>query len=58
MEVYLIKERRLSAFSRSFILPQNANPETASASFKNGILILEIKKRTEALKRAIQINAA
>jgi len=56
--VYLIKERRLSAFSRSFKLPQTANPETVSASFKNGILTLEIKKRTEALKRAILINAA
>ena len=57
-EVYLIKERRITSFSRSFKLPQTANPETVSASFKNGILTLEIKKRTEELKRAILINAA
>jgi len=56
--VYLIRERRISSFSRSFKLPQNANPESVSASFKNGILCLEIKKRADAQKRAIMINAA
>jgi len=55
---YLLRERRTSSFTRSFKLPENANPEAASAEFKNGILRLEIKKRAEALKRAIQINAA
>jgi len=55
---YLIRERRITSFSRSFKLPQNANPETVSASFKNGVLTLEIKKRAEAQKRAILINAA
>jgi len=56
--VYLIKERRINSFSRSFKLPQNANPEAVNAAFKNGILSLEIKKRAEAQKRAILINAA
>jgi HSP20 family protein len=55
---FLIRERRTSAFSRSFKLPENADPEQVSASFKNGVLSLEIKKRTEAQKRLIQINAA
>lgn len=55
---YLIKERRISAFSRSFKLPENADPEAVNANFKNGILNLEIKKRAEAQKRVIQINAA
>jgi len=55
---YLIKERRMSSFSRSFKLPQNANPEAVNASFRNGVLTLEIKKRAEAQKRAILINAA
>jgi len=58
MGVYLIKERRLNPFSRSFKLPQNANPEVVDAAFKNGVLSLEIKKRAEAQKRAILINAA
>lgn len=57
-DVYLIKERWNTSFSRSFKLPENANPETANASFKNGILRMEIKKRAEAQKRAIMINAA
>ncbi len=55
---YLIKERRLSSFSRSFKLPENADPESVSAAFKNGVLNLQIKKRPEAQKRTIQINAA
>jgi len=56
--VFLIKERRITSFSRSFKLPQNANPEAVSAVFKNGLLSLEIKKRIEAQKKAILINAA
>jgi len=56
--VYLIRERKSASFSRSFRLPQNANPEAVNASFKNGVLCLEIKKRAEDQKRAIMINAA
>jgi HSP20 family protein len=53
---WLLKERRVSSFSRSFKLPENANPEEIGAEFKNGILTLEIQKRAEAQKRTIQIN--
>nr|AFK83740.1 Hsp20/alpha crystallin family protein [uncultured bacterium 35A20] len=55
---YILRERSLSTFSRSFKLPENADPEAVSAGFKNGILTLQIKKRAEAQKRTIQINAA
>jgi len=55
---YLIKERRTRTFCRSFKLPENADPETVNAAFKNGVLSLEIKKRPEAQKRVIQITAA
>jgi len=55
---YLLRERKTSEFSRSFKLPENANPEAVSAVFKNGVLNLKIKKRAEAQKRMIQINAA
>jgi HSP20 family protein len=55
---YVLRERRMNAFSRSFKLPENADPEAVSASFKNGVLNMEIKKRAEAQKRTIQINAA
>ena len=53
---YLIRERHLSAFSRSFKLPENADPEGISASFRNGILFLSINKKAEAQKRVIQIS--
>jgi len=55
---FILRERKLNAFTRSFKLPQNADPEAVNASFKNGVLSLEIKKRAEAQKRVIQINAA
>jgi HSP20 family protein len=56
-DIFLVRERRTNAFSRSFRLPENADPNAVSASFKNGILSLEIRKRSEAQKRMIQINA-
>ena len=52
---YLIRERRRTTFSRSFKLPENADPEGIGASFKNGILFLEIGKRAETQARVIQI---
>jgi HSP20 family protein len=55
-ETWLIKERRVNTFSRSFKLPENANPEEVTAEFKNGVLSMEIQKRAEAQKRAIQIK--
>jgi len=55
---YLLRERRINSFTRSFKLPENADPEGVNAVFRNGILNLQIKKRAEAQKRAIQINAA
>jgi HSP20 family protein len=53
---WLLKERHISSFSRSFKLPENANPQEVNAEFKNGVLKMEINKRAEAQKRAIQIN--
>ncbi|MCL2600059.1 MAG: Hsp20/alpha crystallin family protein [Treponema sp.] len=55
-ETWLIRERRSASFSRSFKLPEDADPDGVSAEFKNGILSLEIKKRAEAQKRSIRIN--
>jgi len=53
---WLLRERHVSSFTRSFKLPDNANPEEVNAEFKNGILQLEIGKKPEAQKRAIRIN--
>ena len=54
---YLIRERRDVSFCRSFTLPENADTESVSAAFKNGVLSLEIKKRTGSARRLIEINA-
>ena len=55
---YLLRERKVNSFTRSFKLPENANHEEVQAAFKNGILSMEIrKKKAEAQKRTIQINA-
>ncbi|MDR1398455.1 MAG: Hsp20/alpha crystallin family protein [Treponema sp.] len=55
---YILQERRHARFSRTLKLPENADSENITAAFKNGILILEIKKRTETQKRVIKINKA
>jgi HSP20 family protein len=55
-ESWILRERRVTSFTRSFKLPENANPEEVSAEFKNGILSMTIQKRAEAQKRTIQIN--
>ncbi|GHV84478.1 heat-shock protein [Spirochaetia bacterium] len=54
---YLLRERRKRSFSRSFTLPDNADADSVSAVFKNGILSLVIKKRAEKARRLIEINA-
>jgi len=53
---YLIKERRSTSFSRSFKLPENADAEGIEASFKNGILSININKKAEAQAKLIQIT--
>jgi HSP20 family protein len=53
---YIVQERRQRSFSRIFKLPENADSESISASFKNGILTLDIAKRAETQKRMIKIN--
>ncbi|MDR0383346.1 MAG: Hsp20/alpha crystallin family protein, partial [Spirochaetaceae bacterium] len=53
---YLVRERHYDVFSRSFKLPENADPDSVNASFNNGLLTLEIKKRVEAQKRVIPIK--
>ncbi|MDR1108793.1 MAG: Hsp20/alpha crystallin family protein, partial [Spirochaetaceae bacterium] len=54
-ERYYIRERRKTAFSRSFTLPEDADQDNITANFKNGLLCLEIKKRAETRKRLISI---
>jgi HSP20 family molecular chaperone IbpA len=55
-ETFLIRERCARNFTRSFKLPENADLTSIEAAFNDGLLSLEIKKRTEALKRVIDIK--
>jgi HSP20 family protein len=55
---FILKERKQSNFRRTFSLPENADYESISAKFKNGILSLEVRKLPEAKKRTIQIASA
>jgi HSP20 family protein len=53
---FIVRERRLASFSRSFQLPEDADFEAITANFKNGLLTLEIRKRAETQKRVIEIS--
>lgn len=49
-------ERSYGMFARSFSLPTNANEDDVKASFKDGVLSVEIAKREEAKPKAIQVR--
>jgi HSP20 family protein len=49
-------ERSYGSFSRSFTLPSNADEARVVASFKDGVLTVEIAKREEAKPKQISIK--
>ena len=55
---YLIKERSVKSFERSFTLPEDAEEEKISASYQKGILSVFIPKKPkeEPKKIAVKIN--
>ncbi len=48
-------ERIYGNFSRSFTLPRSVDPERISASYREGILEVEVPKREEAKPKHIKI---
>jgi len=52
------QERPEVKFSRSFTLPCRVNPDSASATVKNGILTVTIEKAAEAKPRQISVKAS
>ena len=54
----LIKERSVKSFERSFTLPEDANEENITASYKMGILSVFIPKmpKVEPKKIEVKIN--
>jgi len=56
---YTKKEFHYSSFKRSFTLPETADVEKISAKYENGILVVEIAKKEEAVlkpKKSISID--
>ncbi len=53
--VYL-NERFSGSFRRSLSLPDDVDPDTASANYRNGVLHISLKRKAEARRRKIEIN--
>ena len=57
-DIYHYSERPFGVFKRSFKLPKSVNEEKISATFKNGILKIELQKQKDTLPitREIKVN--
>lgn len=53
---YYRRERCYGKFERTFSLPENVNPDSIEASFKDGVLKLEIPKLEESKPKAITVH--
>jgi HSP20 family protein len=53
---YLMRERCESSFRRSFVLPNDVDREKVEASFKNGLLTLNVHKKPESQPKNITIK--
>lgn len=54
---YLIKERTSCSFSRAFTLPDDVARDKINASFKNGLLTLDMEKSPESKPKSIEVKA-
>ncbi len=55
---YVIRERKTSQFSRSFVLPEGVDREKIAAEFKNGILNLSFPKVPAAKPKTIEVKSS
>ena len=51
-----LQERFRGDFRRVIALPEDVNPDSARASYRNGLLHISLKRREEARPRQIQVN--
>lgn len=49
-------ERAYGSFTRTFTLPRSVDAASINASYRNGVLEIEIPKKEESKPRQIQIN--
>lgn len=54
---YLVRERVVRNFKRSFTLPEDADEEKVSAHFKNGVLEIDLPKMEKAQPKRIEVKA-
>lgn len=52
------RERRYGKFSRSFRLPEDADPTAIRAAAKDGVVTIDVAKRATAQPREIEVQAA
>jgi HSP20 family protein len=57
-EKYSCAERAYGTFERSFTLSDDAEPEQVNAEFRDGVLQIQIAKRTEPPARRVPVIAA
>jgi len=55
---YVMRERRQSRFSRSFVLPEGIDSEKIVAEFKNGVLNLTFPKAPAAKPKTIEVKSS
>jgi HSP20 family protein len=54
---YFAYERSFGSFSRSFVMPDNADMENIKADLREGVLRVEVPKKAEAKPKRIPIGA-
>lgn len=52
-----LKERHSGTFRRVLTLPEDIDPDSASATYNNGVLHISVQRKEESRPRKIQINA-
>ena len=55
-ESFYVYERQYGSFSRSFALPEKADPDKVDARLQNGVLTVEIGKKELAKPRKIELK--
>jgi HSP20 family protein len=57
-ENFTRKEFSFRSFERSFQLPENVNPELIKASYKEGLLLIELPKREKSIPKVQKVDIA
>jgi HSP20 family protein len=55
-ETYLLRERRIQRFVRSFTLPSDVDDQSVEAKLEDGVLKITLKKREESKAKHVQVS--